>query len=1025
MNAARHPKKTRRADPAMPRACAAPLVVLLAALPSALSAAPTQGVAAPPAAATVGKPVAGKAAFNLGADPTGRVCTARRLFGDPLLRDGRRDFAYDISCGRAGGVGRVYLLGGTPKAQALASWRDAVAPICVAPRPQRWDPEGVSAELGLFCAGGTTVGARPAAVLLAASAAPGLLAGDAPPASAPVVERAIRILAGVEPEPAKARSRGPRSALLDDLSTVLGGDLAGGGFGDFASLRAAGFENNSMWQFGSAELQFADAIRIHAGLWPEDHAGRADLQSERALNLSNQRRFAEAERVLAEAGQNAEKAGDLFLRGKVAAYSALNALNAGKTADARSRASRARGLLDEWRRSGQLERAQTDQTVSRLPVATRVTILDSQMLRVQALADSRDKGPDAGRPGLAAAAESASALDAKAGTWLQSGLAQDRAALEIADGRPDSAVRILEQALERYRRSYSGTRVEANLLMDLAGALQAGKREPEASARYAEAFAIYRDQTENRGVAPIRAMAYLQTLERALPRTATHAEAAPLFDAFETLATPAVAQTAAATAARLLAGADGAVIRAWQDAERAQRRALTRLSNLATDASPDQRQAAEAEAAATRARAAALEQEVGQRFPKFGLVTLEPVTLETLRASLGANERLLRIALGAGSGVGMLIDRDAVRVFRIGIGESRAASLVARIKDSVRNPEVDFDRAAARELFDGLFAEGRAALLAAGAPERLIVDATGALASLPFAVLLTGDADAQGEPWLVRRFAVMSVPSMRAFITARAVGASRGTLPFVGFGDFLPLEAATGPSGITRSVLQAKRLPPGCEAPLAAALARLPRLPGTAAELEAVQRVTGAGADSVLLRERFTDRSVLEGARAGDARVLMFSTHGLFAADFPEASGCVPDAALLTSAVSDKAGLFLDSAQVLDLKLDADLVVLSACDTGNPQPVAPGESGLASGGDALSGLARSFFYAGARSVMVSHWVLPDEDTVALMTVFFERLQGGEAGPEALRAAQLAQIGRGADDPLQWAALAVVGAPQAR
>ncbi len=994
--------------------------VLLAAGPP-VHAAPVAAAFAP----TAGRTVAGQATFNVGADPTGRPCTARRLYGDPLLRDGRRDFAYDIACGRAGGIGRVYLFGGAPKAQALSAWRDAVAPICLAPRPQDWRPEGVSAELGLFCAGGTTVGARPATVLLAASAPRGLLAGDAPPASAPVVERAIRILAGVEPEPAKARARGPRSALLEDLETVLGSDLAGGGFGDFASLRAAGFENNSMWLFGSAELQFADAIRIHAGLWPEDHAGRADLQSERALNLSNQRRFAEAERALAEAGQNADKAGDLYLRGKVAAYAAVNALNAGKTADARTRAMQARGLLAEWRASGQLERVQADQSVARLPVAARVAILDSQMLRAQALADSRERGLDAGRPGLAAAAESAAALDARAGSWLRSGLAQDRAALELADGRPDAAARILEEALVAYRRDYSGTRVEANLLMDLAAALQAGKREPEALARYAEAFVIYRDQTENRGVAPIRAMGYLQTLERALPRIAAHAEAATLFDAFETLATPAVAQTAAATAARLLAGPNGAVIRSWQDADRAQRRALTRLSNLPADAPPDQRQTAETEASAARARAAALEQQVEQRFPKFGLVTLEPVTLEALRASLGADERLLRIALGADSGVGMLIDRDTVRVFRIGIGESEAAALVARIKDSVRNPEVAFDRAAARGLFDRLFGEGREALLAAGAPGRLIVDATGALASLPFSVLLTGDATAQGEPWLVRRFAVMSVPSMRAFVTARAVGASRGATPFLGFGDFTPLAAAPAPASITRSVLQAKRLPAGCEAPLAAALARLPRLPGTAAELAAVQRATGADAGSVLLRERFTDQGVLDEARLSDARVLMFSTHGLFGADFPEAAGCLPDAALLTSAVSDKAGLFLDSAQVLDLKLDADLVVLSACDTGNPQPVAPGESGLASGGDALSGLARSFFYAGARSVMVSHWVLPDEDTVALMTVFFERLQGGDAGPEALRAAQLAQIGRGADDPLQWAALAVVGAPPAR
>jgi CHAT domain-containing protein len=989
-----------------------------------LCAAPFPAAMAAPAT-TDAVVVAGRSSFNLGTDPTGRVCTARRLFGDPLLRDGRRDFAYDINCGRAGGIGRVYLLGSAPSVQALAAWRDSVAPICVAPRPQGWSPEGVTAELGLFCAGGTTVGARPASVLLAASSPRGLLAGDAPPASASVVERAIRVLAGVEPEPAKARARGPRSALLDDLETVLGSDLAGGGFGDFASLRAAGFETNSMWLFGSAELQFADAIRIHAGLWPQDHAGRADLQTERALNLSNQRRFAEAERALVEAGQNADKAGDLYLRGKVAAYLTLNALNAGKTADARTRAGQALSLLAEWRSAGQAERVQADQSVARLPVAARVTILESQMLRAQALADSREKGLDAGRPGLAAAAESAAGLDPRAGGWLRSGLAQDRAALELADGRPDAAVRILEEALVAYRRSYSGTRVEANLLMDIGAALEAGQRGPEASARYAEAFSVYREQTENRGVAPIRAMAYLQMLERALPRKATHAEASTLFDAFETLATPAVAQTAAATAARLLAGPDGAVIRSWQDADRTLRRALTRLSNLPADAPPEQRQSAEAETAVARARAADLGQQVEQRFPKFGLLTLAPVTIDALRASLGADERLLRLALGADAGVGMLIDRDAVRVFRVGIGESKAAALVARIKDSVRDTDSDFDRAAARDLFEGLFGDAREALLAAGAPERLVVDATGALASLPFAVLLTDDPAPEGEPWLVRRFATMSVPSMRAFVTARSVGASRGTLPFVGFGDFLPLDATPSPSDITRSVLRAKRLPPGCEAPLTAALSRLPRLPGTAAELAAVQRIVGADAGNILLRERFTDRGVLAAARAGDARVLMFSTHGLFAADFPEAAGCLPDAALLTSAVSDEAGLFLDSAQVLDLELDADLVVLSACDTGNPQPVAPGESGLASGGDALSGLARSFFYAGARSVMVSHWVLPDDDTVALMTMFFERLRDGAPGPEALRAAQLAQIGRGADDPLQWAALAVVGAPQAR
>ena len=205
----------------------------------------------------------------------------------------------------------------------------------------------------------------------------------------------------------------------------------------------------------------------------------------------------------------------------------------------------------------------------------------------------------------------------------------------------------------------------------------------------------------------------------------------------------------------------------------------------------------------------------------------------------------------------------------------------------------------------------------------------------------------------------------------------------------------------------------------------MPRLDGTALELAAVKAITNAGDDAIFMRDRFTDNAVMNAAALQSARVVMFATHGVFAADFPEARGCLPEAALLTSASDGARSVFLDSGQVLDLKLDADLVVLSACDTGNPQPIAPGDSGLPSGGDALSGLARSFFYAGARSVLVSHWVLPDEDTVAVMTGFFSRLQAGEAAPEAMQAAQLAQIARGAGDPLQWAAFAIVGAPPPR
>jgi CHAT domain-containing protein len=993
----------------------------IAAVALALPAGAAMAATTPQA---VGKS-AGKPNINLGADPTGRVCSGRRLYGDPLLRAGTRDYAYDVSCGRSGSIGRIYLLGSRPKDAALREWRDVIAPLCVAPRPQDWSPSGLQAELGLFCAGGSSVGSRPATVLLAASGSAGLAAGDGPVASAPVIEYALRILSGVAEEPARARQRGPRSSLLSNLESVVGGDLGGGGFTDFSSLRAAAFENNSMWTFGAAELQFADALRVHAGLWPEDYAGRGDLQSERALNLANQRRFAEAERVLADAEQNAAKSEDAFLRAKVAAYAAIAALNAGQYAQAGQRAVRARELLEAWRKSGQVEREQADQAAARLPAAKRAAILDSQMLRTLAIAASRDPAGGEWRDSLTKAADVASALDARSGGWLQSGLAQDRALLELREGRPQAAARILEEGLERYRRFALGTRVEANMLMDIGEALAAMGRKEDALARYAEAFEIYREQIENRGVAPIRGLRYLEALAENMPAVVKPAEAAPMFAAFETLASPAVAQTAAATAARLLAGRNGAVIRAWQDTDRALRRAQTKLSNLPTETSADVRRTAEEEVASWRRRSDELEQQVALLFPKFGVLTMEPVTISTLSESLGGGERLVRLALGTDRGIGMLVDRESVRVFRIKIGESRAAELVARIKTSVRNVEAEFDRAAAAELFEGVFGGIRDVLLVDTAPERLIVEASGALASLPFPVLITGERGADGEPWLTRRFSVVAVPSMRAFVSARAAGPSQGTIPFIGFGDFLPLADSASAAAIANAVVTARKLPAACGPRLTAALAKLPRLRGTAVELETVKAILGGSDDSIRLRERFTDRAVLRDERLEAAKVLMFSTHGVFASEFPEAEGCLPDAGLLSSAVSPNAGVVLDSAQVLDLKLDADIVVLSACDTGNPQPVAPGETGLPSGGDALSGLARSFFYAGARSVLVSHWPLPDEATVAVMRGLFERLKAGDGLPEALRAAQMAQIQSGADDPLAWAALAVVGAPQAR
>jgi CHAT domain-containing protein len=99
------------------------------------------------------------------------------------------------------------------------------------------------------------------------------------------------------------------------------------------------------------------------------------------------------------------------------------------------------------------------------------------------------------------------------------------------------------------------------------------------------------------------------------------------------------------------------------------------------------------------------------------------------------------------------------------------------------------------------------------------------------------------------------------------------------------------------------------------------------------------------------------------------------------------------------------------VRLKADLVVLSACETG---------LGREERGEGLIGLTRAFQYAGARSVLASMWRVDDRRTAELMTQFYAQLQSGKSKDEALRAAQLAILRRNPADPYYWAAFSLIG-----
>jgi CHAT domain-containing protein len=298
----------------------------------------------------------------------------------------------------------------------------------------------------------------------------------------------------------------------------------------------------------------------------------------------------------------------------------------------------------------------------------------------------------------------------------------------------------------------------------------------------------------------------------------------------------------------------------------------------------------------------------------------------------------------------------------------------------------------------------------------LITVPAAALLSLPLGVLVTDTAgvpagdDHRNIAWLGRRFAMSTLPSVASLKDLRAVsGASAATKPFIGFGD----PAFTGAAGDRRSAAATGALCRQGE-PLDTELVRtLPRLRETATELRRSAQALGAPADSVVLGNDVTESRV-RAATLSDYKVIVFATHGLL----PSELKCKAEPALAltppAAATATEDGL-LDASEIAQLRLDADWVVLSACNTAGP------DGNL--GGESLSGLARAFFSAGARCLLVSHWAVASRATVALTTGMFSAYAKsptrGRAGALA-RAQRALQDDKDTSHPFFWAPLVLVG-----
>ena len=198
-------------------------------------------------------------------------------------------------------------------------------------------------------------------------------------------------------------------------------------------------------------------------------------------------------------------------------------------------------------------------------------------------------------------------------------------------------------------------------------------------------------------------------------------------------------------------------------------------------------------------------------------------------------------------------------------------------------------------------------------------------------------------------------------------------------------------------------------------LRELPELPETSNELRLIAKYLNASEGDLYLRERASETE-LKSADLSNSSVLAFATHGLVAG---ELSSLAEPALVLTPPTigSDLDDGLLKASEVAQLNLNADMVLLSACNT------ASGETLRAEG---LSGLARAFIYAGARSLLVSHWSVDSGAATKLTTGLFAALEGNpEIGrAEALQFSMMSLV---SDDenphyshPAFWAPFSLIG-----
>ncbi|WP_380873478.1 CHAT domain-containing protein [Sphingomonas sp. DBB INV C78] len=675
---------------------------------------------------------------------------------------------------------------------------------------------------------------------------------------------------------------------------------------------------------------------------------------------------------------------------------------------------------------------------SRLSPFERAEILDGQAMQLRGVA-LRVQGDNAGaRKQLDDSVRAIAAVRngrVTSTAWLRSETQSELAAIAEAEGDYGTAEASFNEALRIFEAEHPQSPALLAAKARLAAFL--GRR-----GQNDRALALYGEVVSASEALPGSATAMRDLLAPYFALLVQRADsdpqaAAAMFSASQILQRPGVAQTQAVLARELSEGNDeaSALFRLSVTRTREIARTQTEIARLAaaTDLTAEQQQnlANARDALVTLERDQTALQSKLSQYPRYRVLAPQALPLADLQKMLRKGEAYYKLGLVGQDAYAIYVAADVVRAFRVATTTAQLEADVAKLRDSIVRLEdgapvtYPFDAVLARKMFVTLFGNVEKEL---ATTSHLIFEPDGPMLQLPPNLLITDQAgvdaytkrianpradafDFRGIAWLGRGRDVSIAVSPRSFADVRAIAPSAGTKGYLGLGE------NARPSLSPAAMTEWEKTESGeCGWPLATW-----ENPISPVELALARGIVGEARSTVLTGGSFSDTSLIGRQDLNDYRIIHFATHGLVTAPRPE---CPARPALLTSFGTGSSDGLLTFKEIYDLRLDADVVILSACDTAGMATVAATrEAGITTGGNfALDGLVRAFVGAGARSVVASHWPVPDDydATKRLISGMFKAPQGTSMAT-ALRDAQQGLM----DDvntshPYYWSAFTIVG-----